>query len=299
MSLLHLVPPAVSRQRVRALLFGPAPSLSFEIFPPRDGEAARRLDETLEVLLPLGANFVSVTWSSSASAASTRELSASLVRRGISVVPHLISRGRSPEGLDRLIREFMDLGVEDVLALRGDPPPGGQPPSGDLLPHACDLVRLIREKGHALGIGGACYPEGHIESPSRQDDVVMLRNKVAAGVEYLITQAFFDAAFYFDFVDRCRRANLNIPILPGILPVSSLAQVEKLGRIWGVTVPRRLQLALERCADDAEAARRIGTEHTIALCRDLLERGAPGIHVFTMNRAQAPREILEALSGYR
>lgn len=298
MSLLHLAPRVEPRARVREMLFRPTPTLSFELFPPRSAESAKQLDETLEALLPLDPDFVSVTWSSSGLPGSTRDVAVRLLRRGIHVVPHLISRGRAPDQLDELIAEWVHLGVRDVLALRGDPLPDGQS-MADRLPFARDLVRMIRDKGHPVGIGGACYPEGHLESPDRDRDIQNLREKIAAGVEYLITQAFFDPAFYFDFVDRCRRARIEIPILPGILPVISLAQVEKLGRMWGVTVPRKLQLALEQCGDDAEASRRIGIQHTLALCRELLDRGAPGIHVFTMNRAAAAREIMEAVSAQR
>lgn len=298
MSLLHLAPVTRQEERVREMLFRPLPTISFELFPPRGADSAKQLDETLEALLPLDPDFVSVTWSSSGLPGSTRDLTVRLLRRGIHVVPHLISRGRSPEFLDRLIAEWVDLGVRDVLALRGDPPPAGQT-TVDLLPHARDLVSLIRRKGHPIGIGGACYPEGHLESPDRRRDIDNLREKIAAGVEYLITQAFFDPAFYFDFLDRCRRARIDIPVLPGILPVVSLPQVEKLGRMWGVTVPRKLQLSLESCGDDVEAARQVGIQHTLSLCRDLLDRGAPGIHVFTMNRAAAAREIMETVSTLR
>lgn len=280
---------------VRAKLFGHASTLSFEVFPPRGSEGGERLQRTLEELSGLGADFVSVTSSPKKRLDETVELSLGLARRGFQVVPHIVCRSQPPEEIEVHLGRLEEGGIGDILALRGDPPERGQEPIVGGLRHAVDLVRFVKRKGFAIGVGAACYPEGHVDCRTKSEDLSYLKEKVAAGAEYLITQAFFDNAFYFDFVERCRRGGTLLPILPGILPVTSLSQVEKLGRLWGATIPRRLLSELERCEGSPSREREAGLSHTVEQCRELLDRGAPGLHVFTMNRPGLAAELCARL----
>jgi methylenetetrahydrofolate reductase (NADPH) len=157
------------------------------------------------------------------------------------------------------------------------------------------LVELIREKDHTLCIGGACYPEGHIEAPSRDDDLRNLKRKVDAGIDFVISQLFFDNAFFFDFVERARRVGINIPIVPGIMPITNYEQLNRFVRLCGATVPMRLSLQLEKVKDDPDAVTQLGVAHATVQCIELLNRGVPGIHFYTLNRSPATRMIVSAL----
>ena len=163
--------------------------------------------------------------------------------------------------------------------------------------NASELVGFIREKQFGFCLAGACYPEGHLESATRDEDLQHTRTKVAAGVEVLITQLFFDNAFYFDFVDRAHRAGIHCPILPGIMPITNFEQIDRITRMCGTTVPMKLRLALERCKDDPEAVLQLGVAHATLQCVELLRRGAPGIHFYTLNRSRASRMIVAALQS--
>jgi methylenetetrahydrofolate reductase (NADPH) len=187
-----------------------------------------------------------------------------------------------------------------VLALRGDPPRDGadQPPLVDGLAHASDLAALIRDDGFTFCVGGACYPEGHLESADRDQDLDNLRKKVDAGAQFLITQLFFDNAFYFHFVERARAAGITCPIVPGIMPITNFEQIERFTRMCGATIPMRLRLALERCKDDPEAVLQLGVAHATLQCSELLRHNVPGLHFYTLNRSRASRMIVTALQSH-
>jgi methylenetetrahydrofolate reductase (NADPH) len=184
-----------------------------------------------------------------------------------------------------------------VLPLRGDPPKGEKEfvatPGG--FRYASELVQFIREEDFNFCLGGACYPEGHVETASRDDDLRNLKAKVDAGLDFLITQLFFDNAFYFDFVERARRAGINVPIVPGIMPITNYEQVHRFTRMCGATVPMRLGLQLERVKDQPEAVVQLGVAHATVQCMELLARGVPGIHFYTLNKSPATRMIVGAL----
>jgi methylenetetrahydrofolate reductase (NADPH) len=187
--------------------------------------------------------------------------------------------------------------VENVLALRGDPPQGQttfEPVEGGFR-HASELVRFIREEDFNFSLGGACYPEGHVETGSRNDDLLHLKRKVDAGLDFVITQLFFDNAFYFDFVERARRIGINVPIVPGIMPITNYEQLQRFTRMCGATVPMRLALQLERVKEQPEALVQLGVAHATVQCMELLSRGVPGIHFYTLNKSPATRMIVSAL----
>jgi methylenetetrahydrofolate reductase (NADPH) len=189
-------------------------------------------------------------------------------------------------------------GVANVLALRGDPPATGEPFAvvDPQLTHASDLIALVRGSGYRFGIGAACSAEKHPESPNREHDLRYMRLKVESGADFLITQLFFDNRHYFDLVARARAAGIDVPIVPGLMPVPSRRSLSFMTTMSGATVPESLQRRIDAAPDD-EAIRVLGVEHCVAQCAELLEAGVPGLHFYTFNRARAPIEILAALRG--
>ena len=286
--------------KIRNRLNPSDPCFSFEFFPPRTEEGHRALLRTVEELRPLDPGFVSVTYGAGGS---TRDRTVELVREiratGLETMAHLTCVGHSREELGGLVEHFLEMGVENLLALRGDPPAGQrefQPTPGGFR-YASELVRFMRERDHHLCIGGAGYPEGHVETPLREDDLKNLKAKVDAGLDFVITQLFFDNAFYFDFVERARRVGINVPIVPGIMPITNIEQLERFIRLCGATVPMRLVLQLERYRDDPDAVVQLGVAHATVQCMELLARGVPGIHFYTLNKSPATRLIVGALKG--
>jgi len=210
---------------------------------------------------------------------------------------HLTCVGHTQDELCAIVDQLVAAKLENVLALRGDPPKGATEftavPGG--FRHASELIALIRERSDGLCVGSACYPEGHPENPSREQDLKFLKEKVDAGLDFLITQMFFDNAFYFDFVERAKRIGINVPIVPGIMPITNYEQIGRMTRMCGATVPMRLQLQMEQVKDDPMAVTQLGVAHATVQCLELLQRGAPGVHFYTLNKSTATRMILSAL----
>lgn len=294
--------------RIAERLLQPTACFSFEFFPPRTPAGSENLMQTLHELVELSPGFVSVTYGAGGSTqVTTTELVARIRREvGIEAMAHLTCVGHDETALAAVLDRIQDAGIENVLALRGDPPrePGSLDPA-PFLPvaggfrYASELVKFIRA-GHKAGrwrfcLGAACYPEGHIECPSRDADLRHLTQKVEAGAEFLITQLFFDNAFYFDFLQRAQASRIRVPIVPGIMPITSFEQVDRFTRLCGTTIPMRLRLQLERYQHDAAAVLELGVAHATVQCVELLSRGAPGIHFYTLNKSHATRMILSAL----
>ena len=285
--------------KIRNRLNPSKPCFSFEFFPPKTEDGWTNLRKTLEELSGLEPGFVSVTYGAGGS---TRDKTLQLVQEikqttGIEAMAHLTCVGHTREELSDIVDRLLESGIENILALRGDPPIGQKsfaPVEGGFR-YACELVELIREKDHTLCIGGACYPEGHIEASSRDDDLRNLKRKVDAGIDFVISQLFFDNAFFFDFVERARRVGINIPIVPGIMPITNYEQLNRFVRLCGATVPMRLSLQLEKVKDDPDAVTQLGVAHATVQCIELLNRGVPGIHFYTLNRSPATRMIVSAL----
>jgi methylenetetrahydrofolate reductase (NADPH) len=285
--------------KIRNRLNPSNPCFSFEFFPPKTDEGTANLLKTLEDLAPLDPGFVSVTYGAGGS---TRDRTVELVTRikqstGIEAMAHLTCVGHSREELRELLQRLAAAKIDNVLPLRGDPPKGEKEfvPSPGGFRYASELVQFIREEDFNFCLGGACYPEGHVETVSRDDDLRHLKAKVDAGLDFLITQLFFDNAFYFDFVERARRAGINVPIVPGIMPITNYEQVHRFTRMCGATVPMRLGLQLERVKDQPDAVVQLGVAHATVQCMELLARGVPGIHFYTLNKSPATRMIVGAL----
>jgi methylenetetrahydrofolate reductase (NADPH) len=279
-------------------LLGKSPTFSFEFFPPKDEEGVARLFQTIAELKPYAPAYVSVTYGAGGS---TRRLTIELVRRikrdvGIEAMAHLTCVGASQSELLDVLDELVEGNIENVIALRGDPPRGEKAfvrHEGGLA-YGAELVRLIRGR-YDLCIAAACYPEKHTEALDAETDLAHLKAKVDAGADLLITQLFFDNEDYFRFVERARQAGIAVPIIAGIMPITNLAQIKRFTAMCGSRIPSELLERLDAAGDDADAVRAIGVEHATAQCRDLVARGAPGIHFYTLNRSRATRDILDRL----
>lgn len=283
--------------RIAEMLARSRPSISFEFMAPRDEAEVEVLERTVATLAGHGPDWVSVTYR-----VRTGEKTLELVTRikrhyHIEAMAHLTcanTADRTRQILNWMERE----GVANVLALRGDAQTPGQPfvPADTELQHGSDLVAFIRRNGYRLGLGAACSAEKHPESPDLEHEFRYMKLKVAAGADFLITQLFFDNRHYLDLVARARAAGIGVPIVPGLMPVPSRRSLGVMTAMSGATVPEALQREIDEAADD-EAVRAIGVRHCIAQCAELLEKGVPGLHFYTFNRARGPIEILAALRG--
>jgi methylenetetrahydrofolate reductase (NADPH) len=276
------------------------PCFSFEFFPPKTDAGVDSLFKTIRELETVAPTYVSVTYGAGGS---TRQRTLEIVteikkKTGIEAMAHVTCVGHSRGELEALVDRFADAGIHNLLALRGDIRKDMAPvPAGEALGHADELAALIRKRRPQLSIGGACYPEGHLESKSRQDDLEHTKRKVDAGCDFLVTQLFFDNAFYFHYVERARSLGIGVPIVPGIMPITNFEQIERFTRLCGATIPMRLRLELERRKDDPEAILELGVAHATLQAAELLRMGAPGIHFYTLNRSHASRMILTALKA--
>lgn len=290
--------------QIRQLLSTGRPCFSFEFFPPKNESQASVLRDTIRSLRELKPTFVSVTYGAGGSTRDhTMNLVADIKRtNGVEVVAHLTCVGATSHEIEGSLKRLQEAGIENVLALRGDPPRD----SGEFVPvrggfgHAGDMVAFIK-RCYSFCVGGACYPEGHVEClgpyghRDLDRDMQNLVRKVDAGCEFLISQLFFDNRVYFDFVARARQASIGVPIIPGIMPITNVDQIERFTRLCGATIPRPLMEELTRLKDRPEAVLSLGVAHAAAQCLDLLQRGAPGIHFYTLNKSAATRTILTAL----
>lgn len=277
------------------------PIFSFEFFPPRTDEGQRQLFATVEALGPLGPAFVSMTYGAGGS---TRARSIELAKRlkretGVEAVAHLTCGGASRDDVASVLDEVAAAGVENVLALRGDPPKGERvfTPHPQGFRYASELVAFIRSdpRRWPFCVGAAAYPEGHVETRDLQQDLRNLVVKVKAGVDFLVTQLFFENGHYFRFVERARAAGIQVPVLAGIMPMTNVEQMERFTAMCGASIPPALRAAMEVRRDEPEAVLQLGVAYAGLQCADLLRRGAPGVHFYTLNRSPSTRAILAAL----
>ncbi|HEY6077954.1 MAG TPA: methylenetetrahydrofolate reductase [NAD(P)H] [Polyangiaceae bacterium] len=273
-------------------------AISFEFFPPKDQEGVDRLFATVAELAPFAPAYVSVTYGAGGS---TRQLTVELVGRiqrevGIEAMAHLTCVGATQAELGGVLDQLEQAGVENVIALRGDPPKGASEfvTAEGGFSHASQLASFIQQRG-GFCIAGACYPEKHPEAQSLTVDLENLKRKVDAGAEFLISQLFFDNADYFSFVERARAVGIKVPIVAGIMPVTNVSQIKRFVAMCGARMPAELLQRLDAAAHDAEAVGEIGVQHATLQCRELLARGAPGVHFYTLNRSKATVEILRRL----
>jgi methylenetetrahydrofolate reductase (NADPH) len=286
--------------RIRELISSGQPCFSFEFFPPKDEDGFDQLRETLGSLRELRPSFVSVTWGAGGS---TRRQTVDLVTHikqdyGIEAMAHISCVGSSRDETGQVLQRLAEAHIENVLAIRGDPPRGNIQfePHPDGFNYANELVAFIQRE-FDFCLGAACYPEKHVEAPSMELDLFNLKRKVEAGCEFLITQLFFDNQKYFDFVARVRAMGIGVPIIPGIMPITNVAQIERFTNICGATIPPSLMNELRLQRDDPHAVLSLGVAYATAQGLELLQRGAPGIHFYTLNKSPATRTILKAMQS--
>jgi methylenetetrahydrofolate reductase (NADPH) len=284
--------------RIRDLFDTGGPVFSFEFFPPKTDEGERKLLDTVRRLKELAPGFVSVTKTGAKPPEKTIEITARIKQDlGIEAMAHMTCATAGRDEMARIFGLIRDAEIENVLALRGDAPRDQptfvQPPDG--FRFATELVHFIRGRGYPFCLGGAAYPETHPECATAELDLSHLKAKIEAGVEFVITQLFYENTRFFAFVDRARAAGITVPIVPGIMPITNVAQIERIATLSGAHIPVALQRDLDRARGDDAAALEIGVAYATEQCRELVRRGAPGIHFYTLNQSPATWAILRAL----
>jgi len=288
--------------RIDEIIATRKPTFSVEFFPPKTPEATEQLYETARELRALEPDFVSVTYGAGGSTRDgTVEITTALKDEiGFETMAHLSCVGETTEGLAATLDRIEAAGIENVFALRGDPPRGQedfvQPEGG--LGSAAELAAFI-SAGWEFGIGGACFPEVHPEAPDLETDLRYLKTKVDAGASFLITQLFFDNQVYFNFVRAAREQGIEVPILAGVIPVASFAQTKRICDLCDATIPPRLEAGFAAAGGDPEREFQLGIAYAAQQCAELLIAGCPGIHFYALNRAPATRAVLGALKASR
>jgi methylenetetrahydrofolate reductase (NADPH) len=290
------------RVRIDEIIAEREPTFSIEFFPPKTAQATEELFATARALRELEPDFVSVTYGAGGS---TRDGTVEITTRlkdeiGFETMAHLSCVGETTAGLAATLDRIESAGIENVFALRGDPPRGqegfAQPEGG--LGSAAELASFI-SAGWDFGIGGACFPEVHPEAPDMTTDLRYLKTKVDAGARFLITQLFFDNQVYFDFVRSAREIGIEVPILAGVIPVASFAQTKRICQLCDATIPPHLGAAFEAAGGEPQREFELGIAFAAQQCAELLIAGAPGIHFYALNRAPATRAVLGALKAAR
>jgi methylenetetrahydrofolate reductase (NADPH) len=289
------------------IMRGDSPTFSFEFFPPKTSEAAEMLYRTIRDLDAYMPHFVSVTYGAGGS---TRDLTHELVERiqhttKLEPIPHLTCVCHNEEEIDAVLLRYAKSAIGNILALGGDPPRGMlYDKSRDSFQHAIDLVKFIRRfnesGGHpdrrGFGIGVAGFPEGHPATPNRLLEMDYFKAKVDAGADYVVTQLFFDNRDFYDFRERCALAGIHVPIIAGIMPITSVSGMKRIAELaGGARFPARLLRAVQRCHNNSDMVRRVGVHFALEQCHDLLDNNVAGIHFYTLNRSDATRVIFDSL----
>ena len=284
------------------------PTFSFEFFPPKSERASESLFETIKDLESLAPSYVSITYGAGGT---TRERTHDLVEKILEKttlipIPHLTCVQHTEEEISNILKRYSDKGISNILALRGDNPKGDAQydRSKDSFCFARDLVEFIRDfdnstldkKSKSFGIGVAGFPEGHPETPNRFKEMDYLKAKVDSGADYICTQLFFDNHDFFDFRDRCELAGIKIPIIAGVMPVTSISGMQRMADLAaGSRFPAKLLKSIDRCNLDSDAVERVGIQYATEQCSDLLNNGVDGIHFYTLNKSKSTRGVFEAL----
>ena len=284
--------------RIDEILGRGGPVFSFEFFPPKTPVGEQNLEAALTELVKLEPAFVSVTYGAGGS---TREKTIEIVkdiseRYGLEAMAHFTCVAATVPELRATLDEMHAAGIDNVLALRGDPPAGQETwtATDGGFEYSRELVEMIASD-YPFAIGAACFPETHVHAASPQEDLEHLAEKVDAGVDFLITNLFFDNDAYFEFLKRARAAGISVPIIPGIMPITGVGQIERMAKKCGASIPPDLARELAVRGEDEEAVRDFGVAYATLQCAELLAAGAPGIHFYTLNRSPATRAILSAL----
>ncbi len=267
-------------------------TLSFEVFPPkRDSEDAGAILRTVDELKELEPDFISVTYGAGGSNSRSNAAIASYIKNkaGIEALAHLTGGPSSPQDIDRVAAELRENNIENILALRGDRPADFTAEYCKHFPHATDLMAHLKPHGFALA--GACYPEGHSECETLYADLVNMKKKQDMGAEFFITQIFYDNSYYYRLVNEARRIGIHAPIIPGIMPLVKVSNIARIKSMCGSTVPLEFRNMIETYRDKPAVMEEIGLNYAVYQIIDLIAKGAPGVHLYIMNRADVAREI--------
>lgn len=275
------------------------PTISFELFPARSEKAAENLEKTIDELVALKPDFVSVTFGAGGS---TREGSYQLVEKlkndkGLEVIAYFAGFGLGPEDITAVLDDYQKLGVENVLVARGDQPHeiGDFKPHPQSLAYASDLLAYIRQR-YNFCLAATGYPEGHFECESREKDIEYVKLKVDNGADYIICNYFYDNEYFFDFVERCRAIGVNVPIMPGVMPIYSVKMMENLAKLCGATITDKIRQGIAALPEgDKEALVKFGIEFAVDQINGLVEAGVPGLHIYTMDRSSSAVGIVNSL----
>ncbi len=287
--------------KIKQILQEKNPTISFEVFPPKRDMDIEGIFKTIEALKPLDPDFISVTYGAGGTSKDTTIEIASRIKTefDIETIAHLTCVTSTTKEVNETLAELKNRGIENILALRGDIPhdiPTAQLPND--FQYASDLVKHIQEDG-AFSIGGACYPEGHLDATSFDEDIWNLKRKASLGLDFLITQLFFDNEIFYRFADKCKSHGIDVPIIAGILPVLSKSQILRIQQLSGCTLPKKFLRILNRYEHDPKALKEAGTAYAIEQIVDLLSWGIDGVHIYTMNKPETAAQITNAIKSIR
>lgn len=271
--------------------------ISFEVFPPKTDAGFQKVLQATEKIAELKPAYISVTYGAGGGTSKNTAKIASHIKNnlGVESLAHLTCASSMKEEVQVVIENLKALGIENILALRGDIPEGMTFPTGDRYHYAYELVEAIRKSGDFC-IGAACYPEGHVENEHKEDDIKYLKQKVDSGVDFLTTQMFFDNDIHYNFLYRIREAGITVPVLPGIMPITSAAQMKRSQELSGTVFPRRFLSILDRFGDYPDAMMQAGIAYATDQIIDLLANGVKNIHIYSMNKPEVAVKIMENLS---
>lgn len=271
--------------------------ISFEVFPPKTDAGYEKVRSTTEQIAGLHPSYISVTYGAGGGTSKNTAKIASYIRDelGVESLAHLTCASSTKAEVQTVIENLKTLGIENILALRGDIPEGMVFPSEERYHYAYELVEAIRRSGDFC-IGAACYPEGHVENEHKEDDIKFLKQKVDSGVDFLTTQMFFDNDIHYNFLYRIREAGITVPVLPGIMPITSAAQMKRSQELSGTVFPRRFLAMLDRFGDHPKAMEQAGIAYATDQIIDLLANGVKNIHIYSMNKPHIAAKIMENLS---
>jgi methylenetetrahydrofolate reductase (NADPH) len=273
------------------------PVISMEFFPPRDEKAVGKFGAIIDSLAELKPDYMSVTFGAGGS---TRDGSYQTVKtiidKKLPTVAYIAGIGLGPDEITEILDRYKDVGVETIFVIRGDKPrDDNYTPHPDSFSHASEMIAFIKER-YDFTLGCAGYPEGHIEAESLEKDIEFLKLKEKNGAEYVVSQYFYDNKYFFEYVEKCRAAGINIPIIPGIMPVYTVKMTKMLSKVCGTTIPDDLQSKLDELANaDKDDVLNFGIDLAVEQCRGLLENGVAGLHFYTMNRSKSTTEIINRL----
>lgn len=278
------------------ILKRPEPTLSFELFPPKTQDAFASVERAAREIAKLSPAFISITYGAGGGTGKNTVSIAEMVQRELKItaLAHLTCVSSSREQVSRLLGELREKGVENILALRGDPPESGEQTASDYS-YAWELVRQIKAEGDFC-VGGACYPEGHLQCAKKEEDIRHLKEKVDCGCDFLTTQMFFDNNILYNFLYRIREAGITVPVLAGIMPVTNGRQIDRICRLSGTYLPERFKRIVDRFGDNPAAMQQAGVAYATQQIIDLLANGVKGIHVYSMNKPEVAEGIMRSLS---